>query len=331
MTTIAIRAARLTQFGNPADSIAVESLELPPPGPGEVRVRMSAAPINPADINIIEGKYGELPALPATIGNEGSGVVECIGDGVAALSPGDHVVVLQRGSWAAALNAPAANLFRVPTDTDPLQAAMMGVNPPTALLMLESFARLSPGDWVVQNAANSGVGRSVIQIAKSMGLHTLNVVRRAELKPDLRALGADVVVTEECDLRADGRALCGGARPRLALNAVGGASALNLANVLAPGGTLVTYGAMSKQPLKIPNALLIFKDLAFCGFWLTRWKAESDAIARGEVFSRLAGLVASGGLQLAVHAVHPLENLSAALAEAAEGSRNGKVLLDLRG
>ncbi len=118
---------------------------------------------------------------------------------------------------------------------------------------------------MVQNAANSAVGRSVIQIARARGLKTLNVVRRPELIDELKALGADVVVTEDTDLRTSVEELCGGSRPRLALNAVGGASALNLANALADRGTHVTYGAMGRQPLKIPNGLLIFREITFRG------------------------------------------------------------------
>ena len=326
-----IQAATLSAFGAPADSISVSEHELPEPAPGEVRVHMAAAPINPADINIIEGKYGELPELPAIIGNEGAGFVESTGEGVSGLSAGDLVAVLRRGTWASALNAKTEDLVKLPAGTDPQQASMFAVNPPTALLMLRSFAQLAPGDWVAQNAANSAVGRSAIQIAKILGLRTLNVVRRPELVAELKDLGADAVITEETDLRTEVKTLCGGARPKIALNAVGGASALNLSNALAPGGTLVTYGAMGKQPLKVPNALLIFKDLAFRGFWLTRWKARASATEREAVFAEIAAWQASGALKLAVHSLHPLADLPAALAAAAEGSRNGKVLLYLRG
>jgi trans-2-enoyl-CoA reductase len=206
---------------------------------------------------------------------------------------------------------------------------MLSVNPLSAWAMLGEFAGLQEDDWIVQNAANSAVGRSVIQIARSRGLKTLNVVRRPEVVEELKALGADVVVLEDVDLRADVEKFCHSARPQLALNAVGGASALNLANALADGGTLVTYGAMGRQPLKIPNGLLIFRRLTFHGFWLRSWLEVTSRAKRAEIIASLASLSMAGKLTMPVHRLFPLEELVAAVEEAGAESRAGKVLLDL--
>ncbi|MDX2079388.1 MAG: 2-enoyl thioester reductase domain-containing protein [Terrimicrobiaceae bacterium] len=322
-------ASRLQTFAAPAEAITVTEVDPRPPGPGEVRLEMLAAPINPADLNVIEGKYGELPELPATIGNEGVGRIAEVGPNVNGLHAGQVVLPLSFGTWAESITVPAANVVALPDDIDTPQAAMLTVNPATAWRILHEFVDLEPGDWVVQNAANSGVGRSTIQLAKALGLHTLNVVRRPELVDELQSAGADAVVLEETDLRKEARALCGGKKPRLALNSVGGASALNVANALAPGGCLVTFGAMSKQPLKIPNGLLIFSNLQFRGFWLKRWR---DAAPREEImttYEKLAGFVAQGALHTPVHATFRLGQLQDALAEAAAERRGGKVLLDL--
>lgn len=326
-----MKAAVLFGFGSAGENLKVEDRPAPAPGTGEVKLAMLAAPINPADLNIIEGKYGELPELPAVIGNEGAGRVVAVGDGVENFEPGDLVAVLQRGTWAEEITLPASEVVRLPRDLDPLQAAMLGVNPPTALLMLRQFVSLGPGDWVVQNAANSAVGRCVIQIARRLGLNTLNVVRREELIPELRALGADGVVLETTDLRKEARGLCGGSQPRLGLNAVGGASALNLANALAPGSSLVTYGAMSLQPLKIPNGLLIFKGLRFEGFWLTRWKKKAPAGERDAVYQELAQWMKAGDFVVAIHRLFGLEAVHEAIEEARKEGRSGKVLLRLNG
>lgn len=322
--------AVLHAFGPAAQSIAVEQWSPHPPAAGEVLLEMLAAPVNPADLNIIEGKYGELPEPPAIIGNEGVGRVSATGTGVADFVEGDLAVVLRRGTWAQQVTMPTRELVKVPSGIDIHQAAMLAVNPPSAFLMLRDFVDLQPGDWVVQNAANSAVGRAVIQIARARGLKTLNVVRREELISELCDLGADVVVTESIDLRKEAKALCCGQSPKLGLNAVGGASALNVANALASGSPLVTYGAMGLQPLKIPNGLLIFKGLRFVGFWLAKWKSRSTAREREELFAELYALSTSGALQLAVHRVFPITELHAALTEAATAGRSGKVLLDLR-
>lgn len=323
-------AARLIGFGKPEDVLRVEEILVPEPADGELVLDMLMATVNPADLNIIEGKYGELPELPAIIGNEGVGRVRALGPDVEDFAVGDLVLPMRRGTWTQVMVTAAKDAVRLPADMEPAQAAMMSVNPPSAAAMLEDFVALNPGDWVVQNAANSAVGRSVIQIARARGWKTLNVVRRPELVGELQALGADVVVLEDEDLRAGVKSLCGSARPRLALNAVGGASALNLANALADGGTMVTYGAMGRQPLKIPNGLLIFRRLTFCGFWLKHWREETPQVRQEAVMAELAGLSVSGRLQMPVHRVFPLSEVGAAVAEAAGEKRAGKVLLDLR-
>lgn len=291
---------------------------------------MLAAPVNPADLNVIEGTYGELPPLPATIGNEGCGEISAKGAGVENLRVGQRVLPLAFGTWTREMVVPADKAVPLPDGIDIRQAAMLAVNPATAWRMLHDFAPLRPGDWIVQNASNSGVGRAVIQLAGHLGLRSLNVVRRPALLDELRSLGGDVVVTEETDLRVEARELCGGVLPKLALNAVGGASALNLANALAPGSPHVTYGAMARQPLKIPNGLLIFKNLAFHGFWLRRWRESAPPKDIQSTYRNLADLVVRGILHTPVHRIFPMSEILAALAEAGRGERVGKVLLALR-
>ncbi len=322
-------AALLHQFGKPADSLRVDEISALAPGPDQVLLDMLAAPINPADLNVIEGTYGELPELPATIGNEGVGRVALTGANVTHLQPGQLVLPMAFGTWTKQMVVPARDVIPLPSGLDTFQAAMLTVNPATAWRMLHDFVPLAPGDWVVQNAANSGVGHSVIQLARALGWKTLNIVRRAELVEELQEAGGTVVVTEECDLRKELKSLCGGGRPRLALNAVGGPSALNIANALAPGGTMVTYGAMSKQALKIPNGLLIFKGLKFEGFWLKRWRESVGNDIRQETYASLAAQLKAGTLHTPVHAAYPLDRVVEAVLAAGAEKRGGKVILDL--
>lgn len=323
-------AARLRQFGPASESLSVGEISLPAPGPDEVLLDMLAAPVNPADINVIEGAYGELPELPSTIGNEGVGKVLLAGSNVTHLKTGQCVLPMAFGTWSQQIVVPADNVIPLPDGLDPFQAAMLTVNPATAWRMMHDFVKLEAGDWIVQNAANSGVGRSVLQLAAAVGWKTLNIVRREELVGELKAAGGTVVVTEECDLRKELKGLCGGARPKLALNAVGGTSALNIANALAAGGTMVTYGAMSKQALKIPNGLLIFKGLKFEGFWLTRWRKTAGNAVRQSTYADLASHLKDGTLFTPVHKVYPLARVVEAVEEAGKEQRGGKVLLDLK-
>lgn len=325
-------------FGQPEDVLRLapyaaggQGAGLPALGEGMLLVRMQAAPINPADVNYIQGCYGEKPDLPgARAGLEGCGVVvESRAPGVA---PGEQVILLSgAGSWADYLAAPADCFLRLEHPLDPLQAAMLKVNPLTAYLVLTEFMSLHPGDWVVQNAANSGVGQCLIQLARLMGLHTINLVRRAaEREAFLKALGADVVV-DEADPEAVAAALeqTGGVRPRLASNGVGGESALRLMDMLAAGGTMVTFGSMSRKSIKVPNKWLIFKDISLRGLWCTRWLQSTPRAVVEKTYARLARYVEEGTLLQQAEAVYPLEEWRAAVLHARQEGRKGKILLQL--
>ena len=178
------------EFGPPDKVLSIVEEEVPEPRAGEVLIRVEASPINPADLNVIEGKYPKRPELPAVAGMEGTGVIVSIGPEVSGCSAGDRVIVPHgSGAWRQYNTVPASGVIIVPPDIPALQAAMLKINPPTAWRMLHDFVKLQPGDWVIQNAANSAVGRAVIVMAKSMGAHTASVVRRPELIPELKALG----------------------------------------------------------------------------------------------------------------------------------------------
>lgn len=309
----------------------IEVIETPirPPEAGELLLEMLAAPINPADLNVIEGKYGELPKVPCAIGNEGVGRVLACGPGVTGFETGNLVLPMQKGTWSAHMTVAADTAVRLPEGIDVLQAAMLTVNPATAALLLRQFVSLEPGEWIVQNASNSGVGRCVIQLAASLGCKTFNVVRRPELADELKALGADCVMEETEEIRDVLGLSCGKNRPRLALNSVGGASALALANALRNGGVHVTFGAMGRQPLKVPNGMLIFRDLQFRGFWLTRWLAGASREEKQKLYADLASDICSGKLRQPVAASLPLTSLPEALSLAATERRAGKILLKL--
>ena len=320
-----MQALRFHEFGKPAEMLKLEPLELPPLADGEVRLKILAAPVNPADLNLIEGTYGVKPELPAVPGIEGCG--EVIESRSAEFQPGDLAVVLRRaGSWSTHVQVPAANLFKLPPGIDPLQAAMLKVNPATAWRLLTGFATLKPGSWIVQNAANSGVGRCVIAVAKELGIRTMNLVRRPELIDVLLALGADVVVTDD-DAGLEAAKAATAEKPQLAFNCVGGESALRLMNLLASGGIHITFGAMARRPLTVPNGLLIFKDLQLRGLWITKWIEGAPKDELDEAYGRLAGLMLGGSMSVPVDSTHSLVAFDQALARLGEGGREGKVLL----
>jgi trans-2-enoyl-CoA reductase len=324
-----ILAAVYERHGNPAEVLRVESRPWPKPAEGEAIVKMEAAPINPADLNQIEGKYPIRAELPATPGFEGAGVVVDLGGNVTNVAAGALVILPHNvGTWRGAVAVKADELVVVPAGIEPEHAAMLKINPMTAWRLLHDYVDLQKGDWLIQNAANSAAGRAVIQIAHELGYKTVNVVRRAELIDELRADGGDVALVDGENLRDEVKAATNGAAIRLGLNAVGGESALRLANCLAPGSTLVTYGAMSLQPLKIPNGLLIFKDLRFRGIWINKWYDNATIQDRMDAFRTLFEMAKRGLLKTKVERAYPLSEVKAAVTHAAQGKRGGKIIFE---
>ena len=312
----------------PHEVIDAVEFSLPPLAPGQALVEVLAAPINPSDVLTLTGDYGSLPPLPAVGGNEGVGRVVEVAADVAGLAVGQRVLLpIGSGTWATHLVAAANALMPLPVGADPQQLAMLTVNPPTARLLLTEFVDLKEGHWVIQNAANSAVGGYLVQLAKARGIRTVNVVRRASAQAAVQALGADVVLVDGDDLAARVREATGEAKIALAIDAVGGAATERLAQSLAPGGTVVTYGAMSGEPCTLSAASLIFRGITLRGFWLARWFRTTDATTRAAVFGELVALIASGQLHARVQATYGIDDIKDAVAAAASGERDGKIML----
>ncbi|KAL8894791.1 MAG: hypothetical protein Q9207_008410 [Kuettlingeria erythrocarpa] len=281
--------------GPPASVLTLHTHSISPPHSKLLTLRTLAAPLNPADINQIQGTYPTAPpftsdlgtAQPCAVpGNEACFEVLSAGSGCKEISKGDWVIPRRTGlgTWRTHVQIEEEKVMRV--DKEGLtaeQVATVSVNPITAYRMLKDFTPLKAGDWFIQNGANSGVGRAAIQLGKKWGLKSICVVRKREgaegeaLKKEMEELGATVVVSDE-EIIAKGfgervKEWTNGGRepPGLALNCVGGYAGIAMAKVLSPGGTMVTYGGMSKSPMKVGAGMLIFKDLRFVGFWVSRW------------------------------------------------------------
>lgn len=320
---------QFTTTGNPAEVLEVAEREISMPKGHEVRVRMRYAPVNPADLNFMEGTYGRVAVPPCIPGHEGCGEVEAVGPDVKSLEKGDVVIsLLGTGCWAQHVTGPEHAFARVPSRIDTAQASMLRVNPVTAWVILKEFAELQAGDWVVQNAANSGVGRALIQIAKRFGLRTLNLVRREELVAELKGLGADEVLLDTDEGVAQAKTLLGKAPVKLASNAVGGDSAIRLMDLLSSEGTLVTYGAMSRRSLKVPNKFLIFKNLTLRGLWVTQWFEKATREQLYDVLEPLTEMILSNELVTAIDEIVPFRDHRRAIQRAQASGRAGKVLLD---
>ncbi|XP_025712712.1 enoyl-[acyl-carrier-protein] reductase, mitochondrial isoform X2 [Callorhinus ursinus] len=272
-----VRALVYGHHGDPAKVVELKNLELAAVGGSDVHVKMLAAPINPSDINMIQGNYGLLPKLPAVGGNEGVGQVVAVGSSVTGVKPGDWVIPASAGlgTWQTEAVFSEEALISIPRDLPLQSAATLSVNPCTAYRMLMDFEQLQPGDCVIQNASNSGVGQAVIQIAAALGLRTVNVVRDR------------------------------------------------------PGGTMVTYGGMAKQPVIASVSQLIFKDLKLRGFWLSQWKKDHSPAQFKELIVTLCGLISRGQLTAPACSEVPLQDYQRALEASVQPFVSSKQILTM--
>lgn len=320
------RAIIYSQNGQPADVLC--ALTIPnlttPPSPQTVNLRFILSPINPADLNVIEGVYpskpqpSSFPGVQGEVfvgGNEGLGEVTSVGEGVKNLKRGDWVVMKapQLGTWRSAANVREGQVLKVPRlkGLSEVNAATMMINPATAYCLLSHFVALERGQWVIQNGANSAVGQAIIQLARNAGLKTINFIRNRDgidvLKQELQGLGATHVLTyDELDnkqsIKAKVKEWTNGQDVLLGLNCVGGESTVAMAGLLGTNAHLVTYGAMAKRPVPIPASYHIFKNLTSHGFWLSRWYKENSE-QQIKLVEELARIMASGKFEEPKHEI----------------------------
>jgi NADPH:quinone reductase-like Zn-dependent oxidoreductase len=326
---VSMKTLQLSRFGAPTEVVELAEVDPADPGPGQLAVSIEAAAINPSDLNLIRGVYGVRPDLPAALGAEGVGRVIAVGDGVDRSRVGTRVLIiptLEQTTWREQTVLDERNAVPVEVDGDPLQLAMLGVNPVTAYCLLHSHVTLAPGAWVAQTGASSATAGYVLALAKHAGLRTLNVVRRAESVKPLLDAGADVVLVEGADLTARAAAAIGDTSLELILDAVGGDPAGQLASLLTTGGRIISYTARARQPVSIPVVDLIFRGLSVHGYWLNLWLAQTPREAVAQTYRKLATLVVDGTLAAPIEATYALADYREAIAHATRSDRTGKVL-----
>jgi len=322
-----MKQAVLEKYGPPEDGVrCVDGPDVGAPGAGEVVFDVLAFPINPADVWMCKGSYRLKPPLPATPGAECVGRVTAVGAGV-HVKPGDLVINLQRENWTQTRRVKGEDVIAVPSNLPIRQAAMLRINPPTALLLLSDLVDLKRGDWVIQNVANSAVGRLLIRLARVRGLKTMNVVRRDSLFGELKSLGADACAVDGPSLGEAVKAHTGGAPIRLGLDAVSGQATARLASCVAEGGVVCNYGSMTGEDPVMARSALIFGGQRLVGFMLGRALATRSLDRIREIYADLGTQVSNGTLSAPVEKVYPIEEITAALAHAQQGGRQGKILV----
>jgi len=323
-----VKQVLLERYGTPAEGVRCADVpDVGAPAAGEVVFDVLAFPINPADLSMCRGTYRLRPALPAGIGAECVGRVAAVGAGVSHVKPGDRVINLQRENWTQRRRVRGDDVIPVPAGLDDLQAAMLRINPPTALLLLSDLVALRPGDWIIQNVANSAVGRFVIRLARARGVRTVNVVRRESLFAELTALGADVCVVDGPELAEAVRARTGGASIRLGIDAVSGRATARISACVGEGGVVCNYGSMSGEDPIMPRGKLIGDGQTLVGFILGRALAARPLTEIRTIYAELGEQVRQGLLTAPVEKVYAIEEIKTAVAHAERGERGGKILV----
>ncbi len=328
-----MKAAVFESFGNPAEVLHLRDVAEPHPGPGEVRVRMIASPVNPSDLLVVQGRYGVLPTLPSIPGFEGVGVVDEIGPGLLGrLVKGKRVTVInsQGGNWAEYAVIPARQARPIPADIPDDQAATYFVNPATVLAMVRHVLKVRRGEWLLQSAAGSALGRMIIKLGRHDGFKTLNVVRRHAAIDELKAMGGDAVISSE-DGPIDDQVhrIVGSAGVRHAIDPVGGETGTAVFQSLADDGRLLLYGTLSGEPVQIDPRLMIAGRRIVEGFWLGHWMRNRSIPSALRLFREIAALIRLDVLNSEIGHTYPLDQIAKAAVQAETVARHGKVLLQI--
>lgn len=320
-----------TAYGEPADVLELREEPDPLPDTAEVLIGVEAAVVQMADVHTVSGREGFRKPLPRTPGYEGVGRVLAVGAGVSHVTVGERVLCpLGSGTHREQFTAKADHLTPAP-EGDAEQFALLALNPASALLMLQ-HVKLSDGDWIIQNAANSAVGRIVQQIATELRLRVINVVKSTEVATELADLRTTSVLIDDQDLAQRVSTITQGAPIRLALDAVGGSATDRLASCLAEGGTLIHHGAMSGEACQVTHDILSSHEIRLVGFNPARALARCAAQDRKRLYDQLGAWVGMGRVRARIAAVYPLEKALEAY-EAARSlgdKRFGKVVIRFR-
>jgi len=328
-----MKCIRIRQYGEPAEVLAVEERPIPEPRQGEARVHMVATPVNPSDLLYVRGVYSGVQAqFPAPAGFEGVGIVDALGPGARDLIPGQRVSVVnsQGGNWAEYAVVPASDLIPVADDVPDEQAASFFINPATALLMIRRVLAVPQGEWLLQSAAGSEIGRMMIKIAKRDGIKTINVVRHRESVAELEQLGADAVIAStDGPIDEQVRDIAGPEGVKYAVDPVAGETGTQMFKALHEEGKMVVYGSLTGEPIRVgedPRYILAGRrilEVFWLGYWLPRLSAEE----RHQLTDAIAGLIRDGIIETRPGLRYSLDEIGAAVAQAESVGKKGKVLL----
>jgi len=328
-----MKAIRFDHYGEPAKVLTVQESPLPEPRKGEVRVRILASPVNPSDLLLVRGleDTGVQPHFPSPVGFEGVGIVDALGPQVDGPVPGQRVEVINwnGGNLAEYAVVPVTDVIPVPDDLPDEQVASFFINPATAILMLRHVLAIPQGEWLLQSAASSELGRMIIRLAKHDGIRTVNVVRRHEAVAELKRLGADVVVVStEGPIDEQVRRILGPKGVKYAIDPVVGETGTQMFQALGDEGRMLVYGFLTGEPIRVGvdhHHLAGHRILEV--FILPYWFARLDDTARRRLFQEIVSLIREGILATSAFRPFSLDEIGTAVTQAEATGRKGKILL----
>lgn len=352
-----MKAVTARSLSDSFDQIEIVDKDRPEPGLGQVRVKMLKAAINPSDMNFIHGKYlsalqrllwnhnqdivcfdparlQPYPELPYTLGGEGVGIVDACGKGMMAKRLlGKRVAISAgppNGSWQEYVVLDAKRAVPVPDELSDQQAAMYIINPLSCYAIVRKVLGLKKGQWLLQSAAASAMGKNVIRLSQEYGFKTINIVRRPEQKQELIALGAShVIVTDDENLLDRVHKITQGRGVNAAMDCVGGELASNMSRCLGVGAKLALYGTLADEPMVLPSRDLMMPGASVEGFFAGSWLAQQSTISLISSFRQLAKLSRQGCFESKVEREYPLADISDALIASSKQGRAGKILLNI--
>jgi NADPH:quinone reductase-like Zn-dependent oxidoreductase len=298
------------------------------PRPGQVLVRIGAAPIHPSDLMFLRGEYGLKKKLPAVPGFEGSGIVVKSGGGWLAKALVGRRVACGAlddggGTWAEYMVTTARRCMPLLPGIREEQGATMIVNPLTAWALMD-IARRGGHSAVVQTAAAGALGRMILILAKRFGIQVIHIVRRSDQIELLRALGAEYILdSSQAGFDAGLRQVCLRLRATLAFDGVAGEITGRLLCAMPGGSRVLVHGALARQDSPIDPKVFIFEGKRVEGFWASDWYSRRSLLS----LLRAGFTVQRLGLASEARQCIPLEQWRAALDEYARGMTQGKFLL----
>ena len=323
-----MRSATYDHFGKPTEVLSIEDRPTPEPKANEVRVKTILASIHNHDLLTIRGQYGFKPEMPAIGGSEAMGIIDAVGSEVKDLKVGQRVAAASvQATWAEYFVAPEHMVFAIPDSLDDEMAAQLIAMPLSALMLLE-FLDLQSGQWVIHNAANGAVGKSLAMLAAARGIKTINVVRSDDAIKELDALGIkNNINTSDDDWKEQVKSILGDDKISAAVDSVGGQDSGDLLSLLGHGGTLASFGLMSGKPMTLNPTDLIFKQAVIKGFWGSKISQEMSVENKQRLINELIDRAVDGKLKLPVEAVFDLDDVLKAVDGKMQAGKKGKVLL----